>query len=71
MPDIEGPFPVKLLNTGFDDAYLSFDLNLDSAYFTSNIDGNFDIYVKDTGLKAWILVPGLILITLHLRRLTA
>jgi hypothetical protein len=46
VPDIEGPYPVKLLNTTFDDAYLSFDLNLDSAYFMSNIDGNFDIYVK-------------------------
>jgi hypothetical protein len=46
VPDVEGPYPVKLLNTTFDDAYLSFDLNLDSAYFMSNIDGNFDIYVK-------------------------
>ena len=46
IPAIDGPYPVKLLNTGFDDAYLSFDLNLDSAYFTSNIEGNFDIYLK-------------------------
>ena len=45
LPDIEGPHPVKLLNTSFDDAYLSFDSYLDSAYFISNIDGNFDIYV--------------------------
>jgi hypothetical protein len=46
LPDIEGPFPIKLLNTSFDDAYLSFDFELDSAYFMSNIDGNFDIYLK-------------------------
>ena len=46
LPEIEGPHPVKLMNTIADDAYLSFDLNLDSAYFTSNIDGNFDIYLK-------------------------
>jgi hypothetical protein len=46
LPDIQGPFPVKLLNTSFDDAYLSFDLRLDSAYYISNIDGNFDIFVK-------------------------
>lgn len=46
LPVIEGPHPVTLLNTDFDDAYLSFDLSLDSAYFTSNLDGNFDIYVK-------------------------
>ena len=46
LPDIDGPHSVTLLNTGYDDAYLSFDLNLDTAYFTSNIEGNFDIYLK-------------------------
>jgi len=46
LPEVEGPEQVKLLNTSSDDAYLSFDLNLDSAYFTSNIGGNFDIYVN-------------------------
>jgi len=46
LPEIYGPYKIKLLDTGYDDAYLSFDMNLDSAYFTSNIDGNFDIYVK-------------------------
>jgi hypothetical protein len=46
MPLINGSFPVMLLNTGFDDAYLSFDLNLDTAYFTANIEGNFEIYFK-------------------------
>jgi hypothetical protein len=46
LPVIEGPNPVNLLNTGFDDAYLTFDLNLDSAYFISDSEGNFDIYFK-------------------------
>jgi hypothetical protein len=57
LPDIEGPNPIKLLNTTFDDAYLSFNLNLDSAYFMSNIDGDFNIYVKTTpagkNIDAW------------------
>jgi hypothetical protein len=46
IPDIEGPFPIKLLNTIYDEAYLCFDSNLDSAYFTSNKEGNFDIYLQ-------------------------
>jgi hypothetical protein len=41
-----GPYPVNLLNTSSDDAYICFDANLDSAYFASNKDGNFDIYVQ-------------------------
>ena len=45
-PEIYGPYPVKLLNTAFDDAYLTFDLNLDTAYYISNPEGNFDIYLK-------------------------
>jgi hypothetical protein len=45
-PEIYGPYPVKLLNTDFDDAYLTFDLNLDTAYFISNPEGHFDIYSK-------------------------
>ncbi len=45
LPDVDGPYPVKLLNTSFNDAYLSLDQNQDSAYFTSDRDGNFDIYV--------------------------
>jgi hypothetical protein len=45
VPEILGPYPVKLLNSGSDDAYFCFDTNQDSAYFTSNADGNFDIYL--------------------------
>jgi len=46
-PDISGPNPVKLLNSSTDDAYICFDSNLDSAYFISNKDGNFDIYLHN------------------------
>lgn len=57
-PDIEGPTPVSLLNTSSDDAYFCFDLEQDSAYFTSNRDGNFDIYLKSrpatTPVATWL-----------------
>jgi hypothetical protein len=46
IPAITGPFPAKLLNSSADDAYVSFDLNEDSVYFTSNRGGNYDIYVQ-------------------------
>jgi hypothetical protein len=42
-PEITGPYPVKLLNSSSDDAYICFDSNMDSVYFTSNRNGNFDI----------------------------
>jgi len=57
LPDIQGPFPVTLLNTGADDAYISCDTNQDSVYFCSNYEGNFDIYLKqrtgETDLATW------------------
>jgi hypothetical protein len=57
IPDITGPFPVKILNSSSEDAYISFDSNLDSAYFASDRDGNFDIYVhkrpSSTPLDIW------------------
>jgi len=43
-PMVLGPTPATLLNTGSDEAYISFDLNQDTAYFSSNRSGNFDIY---------------------------
>lgn len=46
LPEITGPKPVTLLNTSSDDAYLSFDSNMDSAYFTSSRNGNFDIFLS-------------------------
>jgi len=57
VPSISGPFPVNLLNSASDDAYICFDTNQDSAYFTSNAEGNFDIYLHskpaETTLEAW------------------
>ncbi|MBN2863637.1 MAG: hypothetical protein JXN62_10770 [Bacteroidales bacterium] len=57
LPAILGPYPVLLLNSGADDIYLCFDTNMDSAYFSSAIEGNFDIYLKSrpaqTDLTTW------------------
>jgi len=46
VPEIQGPYPASLINTSADDAYICFDLEQDSAYFSSDINGDFDIYVK-------------------------
>lgn len=58
IPEISGPFPVSLLNSGSDDAYICFDTNQDSAYFSSNANGNFDIYLHkkdaDMIMAAWL-----------------
>lgn len=58
LPDVSGPYPANLLNTGSDDAYISFDINQDSAYFSSDYSGNFDIYVKkkpaETPIDTWL-----------------
>lgn len=57
LPDVLGPFPVKLLNTSADDAYISFDTNQDSVYFSSNYSGNFDIFLQkrpsETAIDTW------------------
>jgi hypothetical protein len=57
LPAIDGPYPVNLLNTDSDDAYICFNFKQDSAYFTSNRDGNFDIFVQsvpaDMALSTW------------------
>ncbi len=57
LPAVLGPTPVKLLNTSADDVYISFDTNMDSAYFSSNTEGNFEIYMKtrpaETDLTTW------------------
>jgi len=46
LPDIEGPFPVKILNSSSDDAYFSIDSKQDSVYFCSTRNGDFDIYLQ-------------------------
>jgi hypothetical protein len=58
LPAILGPYPVTLLNTSADDAYICFNSNQDSVYFSSASDGNYDIYVKtvpeDTPISTWL-----------------
>ena len=57
IPEVSGPFPVKVINTASDDAYICLDAEQDSAYFSSNKDGNFDIFLlkKPAGkdLSSW------------------
>ena len=45
VPAVTGPFPATKLNSASNDAYLCFDTNQDSAYYTSDADGDFNIYV--------------------------
>jgi hypothetical protein len=57
LPDVSGPYPIKLMNTSFDDAYICFNFDQDTAYFSSNKDGNFDIFSltkpADMDLTSW------------------
>lgn len=57
VPEVNGPFPVTLLNSVSNDAYITFNTGHDTAYFTSDVGGNFDIYSKirpdGTSLDAW------------------
>jgi hypothetical protein len=57
LPDVFGPSAIKLLNTNYDDAYISLDANQDTAYFSSNVEGNFEIFLiskpLETPLDAW------------------
>jgi hypothetical protein len=57
LPDVSGPFPIKLMNTGFDDAYICFNFGQDTAYFSSNKDGKFHIFYlnkpADKDLTSW------------------
>jgi hypothetical protein len=48
LPAVHGPYPATLLNTDYKDEYICFDLTQDSAYFSSNRGGDFDIYLADT-----------------------
>ena len=56
-PSISGPNPVKLLNSDYNDAYICFDSNMNTAYFTSDRSGNFDIFSHnrpvDEPLSSW------------------
>lgn len=61
LPNVLGPFPATRLNTSSDDAYISFDTNQDTLYFSSARSGNFDIYIEkrsvDTSLTVWFNKP--------------
>lgn len=47
LPEIQGPYPASLINTAANDAYISFDIDHDTIYFSSDSGGNFDIYIKE------------------------
>ncbi len=53
VPSVFGPFLAVKLNSGSNDAYFCFDTNQDSAYYTSDADGDFNIYVlkRDPSVK--------------------
>jgi hypothetical protein len=57
LPDVAGPYPVRLMNTSADDAYFTLTQWQDTACFASNREGNFNIYylVKpaETALSTW------------------
>lgn len=46
LPTITGPLPATLLNTSGNDAYISFNTRHDTAYYSSDSNGDFDIYLQ-------------------------
>ncbi|TFH46281.1 MAG: hypothetical protein E4G92_06635 [Bacteroidia bacterium] len=61
VPPIPDPVPATLFNTSSDDAYISLNINFDTAYFCSDRSGNFDIYLLKrppaTNINTWFLSP--------------
>ena len=57
LPEVSGPFPIKLMNTSSDDAYICFNSRQDTAYYSSNKDGDFNIFYinkpLDKDLSSW------------------
>lgn len=57
LPDIDGPHPIRLFNTSSNDAYFCLNFKMDSAYYTSDRTGDFDIYMHkrpaDMDLSTW------------------
>jgi hypothetical protein len=57
MPVVHGPFAAKVFNTEYNEAYISFDTNEDSAYFSSDRNGKYDIFLQKkpagTFLDTW------------------
>ncbi len=58
MPAIDGPLPARLINTSSDDVYISFDIDKDTIFFSTNRDGNFEIYQhsrpSETNIDTWL-----------------
>ena len=57
LPEVDGPYPVNVLNTASDDAYICFNSKQDTVYFTSDRNGDFDIFYQvippDMALSEW------------------
>jgi hypothetical protein len=57
LPDISGPLPIKVLNTSADDAYITLNTKQDTAFFSSDKDGDFDIFISkipaNKALSSW------------------
>jgi hypothetical protein len=57
-PEILGPYPVNLFNSASNEAYITFNREEDTAYFTSDEGGNFDIYMhtrpSGTKIDTWL-----------------
>jgi hypothetical protein len=45
IPSVPDPVPATVFNSDYNDAYLSLNSTLDTAYFCSDRSGNFDIYM--------------------------
>lgn len=68
IPEVTGPFPATRLNSPSDDAYFCFNTSQDTAYYTSDADGDFDIYMTkkepsvtvDQWLKSEYVTPLLV-----------
>lgn len=48
LPAVQGPYPAPFLNTDYKDEYICFDVTQDTAFFSSNRGGDFDIFLADT-----------------------
>lgn len=59
-PNVTGPFPITVINTSFNDSYVTFNFNGDSIYFCSDRDGNYDIYVlkRNAGIVTDLFFSG-------------
>jgi hypothetical protein len=57
-PQVIGPYPATRFNTTDNEAYISFDLNADSAYYCTDKNGDYDIYVQQkntaVALDTWL-----------------